>query len=69
MAETTLYEILELSPGAASDEIKAAYRQLSTQVHRTGGAPMPSSALFAKPSKFFPMKSDAPNTTGPTRQT
>jgi curved DNA-binding protein CbpA len=43
MAETTLYEILELSPGAASDEIKAAYRQLSTQVHPDRGG---SNALF-----------------------
>ena len=43
MAETTLYDILELSPTAGLDEIKAAYRRLSTQVHPDRGG---SGALF-----------------------
>jgi curved DNA-binding protein CbpA len=55
MAETTLYDILELSPGAASDEIKAAYRQLSTQVHPDRGG---SSALFRLVREAFEVLSD-----------
>jgi hypothetical protein len=55
MAETTLYEILELSPGAASDEIKAAYRQLSTQVHPDRGG---SNALFRLVREAFEILSD-----------
>jgi hypothetical protein len=55
MAETTLYDILELSPGAASDEIKAAYRQLSTQVHPDRGG---SNALFRLVREAFEILSD-----------
>jgi curved DNA-binding protein CbpA len=55
MAETTLYDILELSPGAASDEIKAAYRQLSTQVHPDRGG---SNALFRLVREAFETLSD-----------
>src|ERR1700691_2120093 len=55
MAETTLYDILELSPGAASDEIKAAYRQLSTQVHPDRGG---SNALFRLVREAFDILSD-----------
>jgi curved DNA-binding protein CbpA len=55
MAETTLYDILELSPGAASDEIKAAYRQLSTQVHPDRGG---SNALFRLVREAFEVLSD-----------
>ena len=55
MTETTLYDILELSPGAASDEIKAAYRQLSTQVHPDRGG---SNALFRLVREAFDTLSD-----------
>ncbi len=55
MADTTLYDILELSPGAASDEIKAAYRQLSTQVHPDRGG---SNALFRLVREAFEILSD-----------
>lgn len=54
MAES-LYDILELSPGAASDEIKAAYRQLSTQVHPDRGG---SNALFRLVREAFEILSD-----------
>jgi curved DNA-binding protein CbpA len=55
MAETTLYDILELTSGAASDEIKAAYRQLSTQVHPDRGG---SNALFRIVREAFEILSD-----------
>jgi curved DNA-binding protein CbpA len=55
MADTTLYDILELSPGAASDEIKAAYRQLSTQVHPDRGG---SNALFRLVREAYEVLSD-----------
>jgi DnaJ-class molecular chaperone len=55
MAETTLYDILELSPTAASDEIKAAYRQLSTQVHPDRGG---SNALFRLVREAYETLSD-----------
>jgi curved DNA-binding protein CbpA len=55
MADSTLYDILELSPGAPSDEIKAAYRQLSTQVHPDRGG---SNALFRLVREAYEILSD-----------
>ncbi len=55
MAETTLYDILELSPTASSDEIKAAYRQLSKQVHPDQGG---SGALFRLVREAYETLSD-----------
>jgi curved DNA-binding protein CbpA len=55
MAETTLYEILELSPTADLDEIKAAYRRLSTQVHPDRGG---SGALFRLVREAYATLSD-----------
>jgi curved DNA-binding protein CbpA len=55
MAETTLYDILELSPTAGLDEIKAAYRRLSTQVHPDRGG---SGALFRLVREAYETLSD-----------
>jgi curved DNA-binding protein CbpA len=55
MAETTLYDILELSPTAGLDEIKAAYRQLSKQVHPDQGG---SGALFRLVREAYETLSD-----------
>ena len=55
MAETTLYDILELSPTADLDEIKAAYRRLSTQVHPDRGG---SGALFRLVREAYETLSD-----------
>ena len=55
MAETTLYDILELSPTAGLDEIKAAYRRLSTQVHPDRGG---SGALFRLVREAYEILSD-----------
>ena len=55
MPETTLYEILELSPTADLDEIKAAYRRLSTQVHPDRGG---SGALFRLVREAYATLSD-----------
>jgi curved DNA-binding protein CbpA len=55
MAETTLYDILEVSPTAALDEIKAAYRRLSTQVHPDRGG---SGALFRLVREAYEILSD-----------
>jgi curved DNA-binding protein CbpA len=55
MADTTLYDILELSPTAGSDEIKAAYRRLSTQVHPDRGG---SGALFRLVREAYETLSD-----------
>jgi curved DNA-binding protein CbpA len=55
MAATTLYDILELSPTADLDEIKAAYRRLSTQVHPDRGG---SSALFRLVREAYETLSD-----------
>jgi curved DNA-binding protein CbpA len=55
MAETTLYDILEVSPTAALDEIKAAYRRLSTQVHPDRGG---SGALFRLVREAYETLSD-----------
>src|ERR1035437_5507060 len=55
MAGSTLYEILELSPIATSDEVKAAYRHLSTQVHPDRGG---SNALFRLVREAYETLSD-----------
>ena len=55
MAETTLYDILEVSPTAGLDEIKAAYRRLSTQVHPDRGG---SGALFRLVCEAYEILSD-----------
>jgi DnaJ-class molecular chaperone len=55
MAETTLYDILEVSPTAGLDEIKAAYRRLSTQVHPDRGG---SGALFRLVREAYEVLSD-----------
>jgi DnaJ-class molecular chaperone len=55
MAETTLYDILELSPTADLDEIKAAYRRLSIQVHPDRGG---SGALFRLVREAYATLSD-----------
>jgi curved DNA-binding protein CbpA len=55
MAETTLYDILEVSPTAGVDEIKAAYRRLSTQVHPDRGG---SGALFRLVREAYEILSD-----------
>jgi curved DNA-binding protein CbpA len=55
MAETTLYDILELPPTAGLDEIKAAYRRLSTQVHPDRGG---SGALFRLVREAYETLSD-----------
>ena len=55
MAETTLYDILELTPTAGLDEIKAAYRRLSTQVHPDRGG---SGALFRLVREAYETLSD-----------
>jgi curved DNA-binding protein CbpA len=55
MADTTLYDILELSPTAGPDEIKAAYRRLSTQVHPDRGG---SGALFRLVREAYETLSD-----------
>ena len=55
MAETTLYDILELTPAAGLDEIKAAYRRLSTQVHPDRGG---SGALFRLVREAYETLSD-----------
>ena len=55
MAETTLYDILELSSTADLDEIKAAYRRLSTQVHPDRGG---SGALFRLVREAYETLSD-----------
>jgi curved DNA-binding protein CbpA len=55
MGETTLYDILELSPTAGLDEIKAAYRRLSTQVHPDRGG---SGALFRLVREAYETLSD-----------
>jgi hypothetical protein len=55
MADTTLYDILELSPTAGLDEIKAAYRRLSTQVHPDRGG---SGALFRLVREAYETLSD-----------
>ena len=55
MGETTLYDILELSPTADLDEIKAAYRRLSTQVHPDRGG---SGALFRLVREAYETLSD-----------
>ena len=55
MADSTLYDILELSPTAAPDEIKAAYRQLSIQAHPDRGG---SNALFRLVREAFETLSD-----------
>jgi curved DNA-binding protein CbpA len=55
MAETTLYDILELSPTAGLDQIKAAYRRLSTQVHPDRGG---SGALFRLVREAYEILSD-----------
>jgi curved DNA-binding protein CbpA len=55
MADTSLYEILELSPGAAADEIKAAYRQISSQVHPDRGG---TNALFRLVREAYDILSD-----------
>jgi curved DNA-binding protein CbpA len=75
MAETTLYDILELSPTAGLDEIKAAYRRLSTQVHPDRGG---SGALFRLVREAYETLSDdslraeydrsATNSGGPPRR-
>ena len=75
MAETTLYDILELSPTAGLEEIKAAYRRLSTQVHPDRGG---SGALFRLVREAYETLSDdslraeydrsATNSGGPPRR-
>jgi curved DNA-binding protein CbpA len=55
MGETTLYDILELPPTAGLDEIKAAYRRLSTQVHPDRGG---SGALFRLVREAYETLSD-----------
>jgi DnaJ-class molecular chaperone len=55
MADTTLYDILELSSTADVDEIKAAYRRLSTQVHPDRGG---SGALFRLVREAYEILSD-----------
>jgi curved DNA-binding protein CbpA len=55
MSETTLYDILEVSPLADLDEIKAAYRRLSTQVHPDRGG---SGALFRLVREAYETLSD-----------
>jgi curved DNA-binding protein CbpA len=55
MSETTLYDILELSPTADLDEIKTAYRRLSTQVHPDRGG---SGALFRLVREAYETLSD-----------
>jgi curved DNA-binding protein CbpA len=55
MAETTLYDILEVRPTAGLDEIKAAYRRLSTQVHPDRGG---SGALFRLVREAYEILSD-----------
>jgi curved DNA-binding protein CbpA len=55
MAETTLYDILELTSSADSEEIKAAYRRLSTQVHPDRGG---SGALFRLVREAYEILSD-----------
>ena len=75
MAEISLYDILELSPTAGLDEIKAAYRRLSTQVHPDRGG---SGALFRLVREAYETLSDdslraeydrsATNSGGPPRR-
>jgi DnaJ-class molecular chaperone len=55
MAETTLYEILEVTSAAGSEEIRAAYRRLSTQVHPDRGG---SGALFRLVREAYEILSD-----------
>jgi curved DNA-binding protein CbpA len=55
MSETTLYDILEVSSTADLDEIKAAYRRLSTQVHPDRGG---SGALFRLVREAYETLSD-----------
>jgi len=55
MAETTLYDILEISPAAGLEEIKAAYRRLSAQVHPDRGG---SGALFRLVREAYETLSD-----------
>src|SRR5580698_3020904 len=55
MAETTLYEILEVPPSATQEEIKAAYRQAINQVHPDRGG---NKALFRMVQEAYEVLSD-----------
>ena len=55
MAESSLYEILEVSPAATQAEIKSAYRRLAPQVHPDQGG---SRALFRLVQEAYETLSD-----------
>jgi curved DNA-binding protein CbpA len=55
VAESSLYEILEVSPAATLAEIKSAYRRLAPQVHPDQGG---SRALFRLVQEAYETLSD-----------